>query len=95
MKGPMLVVSSFFDRFGEYSVAERTCRMQYGHFCMKMMVDHPDTQFVSVKCPSKVCDYLNTTSFVSFDFYRDGQRKATVSDGDEMNAFLDAATQVL
>lgn len=46
-----------------------------------LMKDFPSVQYVAVKCPSPTCDYLNTSTFIAFDFYLDGVHKRKLVDG--------------
>lgn len=79
--GHLLVASTFEQLYGY-------CFHAYSAYVFKVKRDYPKTRLVYVQCPSKICDHLNTTTYVSFDFYRDGERKVTLTDGEEGSIYL-------
>lgn len=67
----------------------------YALYLLKIISDYPKVQLLTVHCPSRICEYLGTTTFTSFYFYRDGERKAKLTDGEEMSVYLKTMEDVL
>lgn len=61
---------------------------------LKIGVDYPEVKQVGVICPSDVCNYLRTNTYLSFDFHGTGGRDVKLTDGEEMSVYLNAMKQV-
>lgn len=62
--------------------------MTYG---IQIKTDYPTVALVYNECPSKICEHLNTTTFVSLDFYRDGERRVKLTDGEDISVYFKTA----
>lgn len=88
----MIVVSSYYTP-QDYP-DQQDCKDQYIMLSFRLMWNYPNIQFLSVECPSPVCDYLNVKSFVGFAYYKGGSRKGNQIDGLDLNEYLQKSKEI-